>query len=87
MANLRHMAIVVAHHTNQRADVTDIYELVSGTSELISVVDSLMVPQRRRSDDVGLRHITAARWRTRPLRSALPMVGGDLHPKACPPTY
>jgi hypothetical protein len=32
MANLRHMAIVVVHHTNQRADVTDIYELVLGTS-------------------------------------------------------
>jgi hypothetical protein len=58
MANLRHMAIVVVHHTNQRADVTDIYELVSGTSGLIGVVDSLMVLQRRRSDDVGLLHIT-----------------------------
>jgi hypothetical protein len=58
MANLRQIAIVVVHHTNQRADVTDIFELVSGTSGLIGVVDSLMVLQRRRADDVGLLHIT-----------------------------
>jgi hypothetical protein len=58
MANLRQIAIVVVHHTNQRANVTDIFELVSGTSGLIGVVDSLMVLQRRRADDVGLLHIT-----------------------------
>lgn len=57
IANLRQIAIVVVHHTNQRADVTDIFELVSGTAGLIGVVDSLMVLQRRRSDDVGLLHI------------------------------
>jgi hypothetical protein len=53
IANLRQIAIVVVHHTNQRADVTDIFELVSGTAGLIGVVDSLMVLQRRRSDEVG----------------------------------
>jgi hypothetical protein len=58
IANLRQIAIVVVHHTNQRADATDIFELVSGTSGLIGVVDSLMVLQRRRNDDVGLLHIT-----------------------------
>jgi hypothetical protein len=58
VANLRQIAIVVVHHTNQRADTTDIFELVSGTSGLIGVVDSLMVLQRRRSDDAGILHIT-----------------------------
>jgi hypothetical protein len=57
MANFRDIAVVVVHHTNQRADVTDIFELVSGTAGLIGVVDSLMVLQRRRSDDVGILHI------------------------------
>jgi hypothetical protein len=31
---------------------------VSGTAGLIGVVDSLMVLQRRRADDIGLLHIT-----------------------------
>jgi hypothetical protein len=58
IANLRQVAIVVVHHTNQRADVTDVFQLVSGTAGLIGVVDSLMLLQRRRGDDVGTLHIT-----------------------------
>jgi AAA domain len=58
IANLRQIAIVVVHHTNQRADVADIFELVSGTAGLIGVVDSLMVLQRRRGDDVGILSVS-----------------------------
>jgi hypothetical protein len=58
IANLRQLAIVVVHHTNQRAEVTNIFELVSGTSGLIGVVDSLMVLQRRHKDDVGILSVT-----------------------------
>ena len=54
IANLRQIAIVVVHHTNQRAEVANVFELVSGTSGLIGVVDSLMVLQRRHGDDVGI---------------------------------
>src|SRR5215211_4830280 len=53
MANVRQIAIVVVHHTNQRADVADIFEKVSGTSGLTGVVDSLLLLQRRRGDSVG----------------------------------
>jgi hypothetical protein len=58
IANLRQIAVVVVHHTNQRAEVTDIFELVSGTSGLIGVVDGLVVLQRRRGDDVGVLSVT-----------------------------
>jgi AAA domain len=58
MANLRQIAIVVVHHANQRADVTDVFERVSGTSGLIGVVDSLMVLQRRRGDDIGILSVS-----------------------------
>jgi len=53
MANVRQIAIVVVHHANQRADVADIFEKVSGTSGLTGVVDSLLLLQRRRGDNVG----------------------------------
>jgi hypothetical protein len=53
MANLRQIAIVVVHHANQRAEVSDVFEKVSGTSGLIGVVDSLLLLQRRRNDDIG----------------------------------
>jgi len=53
MANVRQIAIIVVHHANQRADVADIFEKVSGTSGLIGVVDSLLLLQRRRGDSVG----------------------------------
>jgi hypothetical protein len=46
------------HHANQRADVTDVFERVSGTSGLIGVVDSLMVLQRRRGDDIGILSVS-----------------------------
>jgi AAA domain len=58
IANLRQIAIVVVHHTNQRADVEDIFQLVSGTSGLIGVVDSIVLLQRRRGDDVGRLAVT-----------------------------
>jgi hypothetical protein len=54
MANLRQIAIVVVHHANQRSEVSDVFEKVSGTSGLIGVVDSLLLLQRRRGDDVGM---------------------------------
>jgi hypothetical protein len=41
------------HHANQRSEVSDVFEKVSGTSGLIGVVDSLLLLQRRRGDDVG----------------------------------
>ena len=53
MATIRQIAIVVVHHANQRADVADIFEKVSGTSGLIGVVDSLLLLQRRRGDNIG----------------------------------
>lgn len=53
IANLRQVAIIVVHHTNQRAEVDDIFELISGTSGLTGVVDSLVLLQRRRGDDIG----------------------------------
>jgi hypothetical protein len=58
IANLRQIAIVVVHHANQRAEVTDVFERVSGTSGLIGVVDSLMVLQRRRGDDIGILSVS-----------------------------
>jgi hypothetical protein len=58
VANLRQIAIVVVHHTNQRAEVSNVFELVSGTSGLIGVVDSLLLLQRRHGDDVGILSIT-----------------------------
>jgi hypothetical protein len=53
MSNLRQIAIVVVHHANQRSEVGDIFEKVSGTSGLTGVVDSLMLLERRRGDDIG----------------------------------
>jgi hypothetical protein len=58
IANLRQIAIVVVHHANQRAEVTDVFERVSGTSGLVGVVDSLMVLQRRRGDDIGILSVS-----------------------------
>lgn len=58
IANLRQIAIVVVHHTNQRVDVEDIFQLVSGTSGLIGVVDSIVLLQRRKGDDVGRLAVT-----------------------------
>jgi hypothetical protein len=54
IANLRQIAIVVVHHANQRAEVGDIFERISGTSGLTGVVDSLLLLQRRRGDDIGI---------------------------------
>jgi hypothetical protein len=58
MANLRQIAIVVVHHSNQRSEVSDVFEKVSGTSGLIGVVDSLMLLQRRRGDEVGMLSVS-----------------------------
>jgi hypothetical protein len=58
MANLRQIAIVVVHHANQRSEVSDVFEKVSGTSGLIGVVDSLLLLQRRRGDDVGMLSVS-----------------------------
>jgi RecA-family ATPase len=58
MANLRQISVVVVHHANQRAEVGDIFERVSGTSGLIGVVDSLMLLQRRRGDDIGILSVS-----------------------------
>src|SRR5215208_6359547 len=43
---------------NQRAEVSDVFEKVSGTSGLIGVVDSLLLLQRRRGDDVGMLSVS-----------------------------
>jgi hypothetical protein len=83
MANLRQIAIVVVHHANQRAEVSDVFEKVSGTSGLIGVVDSLLLLQRRRGDDIGTWQCLAAKSKTKPLRSASPTDGGGQHPKGC----
>jgi hypothetical protein len=58
VANLRQIAIVVVHHANQRENVTDVFERVSGTSGLTGVVDSLAVLQRRRADDVAILSVS-----------------------------
>jgi hypothetical protein len=58
VANLRQIAIVVVHHANQRSEVSDVFERMSGTSGLIGVVDSLMLLQRRRGDDVGILSVS-----------------------------
>ena len=53
VANLRQVAVLVVHHSNQRSDVVDVFEKVSGTAGLIGVVDALLFLQRRRGDNVG----------------------------------
>jgi AAA domain len=58
MANLRQIAIVVVHHANQRAEVSNIFERVSGTSGLTGVVDSLLLLQRRNGDDIGILSVS-----------------------------
>jgi hypothetical protein len=58
IANLRQIAVVVVHHANQRAEVGDIFERVSGTSGLTGVVDSLLLLQRRRGDDIGILSVS-----------------------------
>jgi hypothetical protein len=58
IANLRQIAIVVVHHANQRTEVANVFERVSGTSGLIGVVDSLLLLQRRHKDDVGILSIS-----------------------------
>jgi RecA-family ATPase len=60
IANIRQIAIVVVHHTNQRSalEVSNVFELVSGTSGLIGAVDSMLVLQRRHQDDVGILSVT-----------------------------
>jgi DNA-binding transcriptional ArsR family regulator len=58
VANLRQIAIVVVHHANQRAEVNDVFERVSGTSGLTGAVDSLALLQRKRGDDVGLLSVS-----------------------------
>lgn len=54
MASIRGIAVVVVHHANQRAEVSDTFERVSGTSGLTGVVDSLLLLQRRNADNVGV---------------------------------
>jgi AAA domain len=58
MANTRQIAIVVVHHANQRSEVSDVFERVSGTSGLTGVVDSLLLLQRRRGDDLGILSVS-----------------------------
>ena len=55
---VRAEVIVVVHHAKQRAEVAGVFERPSGTSGLIGVVDSLMVRQRGRGDDVCTLSVT-----------------------------
>ena len=65
---------------------SDVFEIVSGTSGLIGVVDSLLVLQRRRETTLAPCQCPAAKSKTKPSHSASPMAGGAQHPKACQPS-
>jgi len=85
MANLRQIAIVVVHHANQRSEVSDVFERVSGTSGLIGVVDSLMLLQRRRGDDVGMLSVSGREVEDQEIALGFHDGWWGPHPKACQP--